>query len=176
MTTPRDSHALCLLGLAQLAQYDSNPNSDRSKEALSNACLSFQASIELEHKTQSGEPPKQLSGEYTHCFYNNVEMWQVLHFSKTLSIPTSTISLCSEQKWWQAWLEAENEKAARQSNAQPAGVKGPPDSTGAKRGARQGRGGLSQGRTAVAVTKAPAPAPIRGGKAVRTPAKTPAAR
>ncbi|XP_078128958.1 uncharacterized protein LOC144532203 [Sander vitreus] len=61
VTTPRDSHALCLLGLAQLAQYDNNPNSDRSKEAITDACLSFQASIELEHKTQSGEPLKQLS-------------------------------------------------------------------------------------------------------------------
>ncbi|XP_047458118.1 uncharacterized protein LOC125018349 [Mugil cephalus] len=143
-TTPRDSHALCRLGLAQLAQYDSNPNSDRSKEALSNACLSFQASIELENKSRSGEPPKQLS----------------------------------KQKWWQDWLQAKNEKADRQSIAQPAGVKGPSDTSVAKRGARQGRGGLSQGRTAVAVTKAPAlaPAPNRGGKAARTPAKTPAAR
>ncbi|XP_034753536.1 uncharacterized protein LOC117960084 isoform X2 [Etheostoma cragini] len=61
VTTPRDSHALCLLGLAQLAQYDNNPNSDRSEEAITDACLSFQASIELELKTQSGEPLKQLS-------------------------------------------------------------------------------------------------------------------
>lgn len=63
-TTPRDSHALCLLGLAQLAQYDSNPDSDRSKEAISDASLSFQASIETENKTQSGEPPEQLTSEF----------------------------------------------------------------------------------------------------------------
>lgn len=50
VTTPRDSHDLCLLGLAQLAQYDNNPNSDRSKEAITDASLSFQASIELENK------------------------------------------------------------------------------------------------------------------------------
>ncbi|XP_038593967.1 uncharacterized protein LOC119917646 isoform X1 [Micropterus salmoides] len=61
VTTPRDSHALCLLGLAQLSQHDNNPNSDGSKEAITDACLSFQASIELEHKTQSGESPEQLS-------------------------------------------------------------------------------------------------------------------
>lgn len=67
VTAPRDSHALCLLGLAQLAQYDNNPNSDRSKEVITDACLSFQASIELEHKTQSGEPLEQLSSECTHC-------------------------------------------------------------------------------------------------------------
>ncbi|XP_034537402.1 uncharacterized protein LOC117811311 [Notolabrus celidotus] len=61
VTTPRDSHALCLLGLAQLAQYDNNLHSDSSKEALTDACLSFQASIDLEHKTQSGEATEQLS-------------------------------------------------------------------------------------------------------------------
>lgn len=69
VTTPRDSHALCLLGLAQLAQYDNNPNSDRSKEAITDACLSFQASIELENKTQSGETPEQLSSESLWCSY-----------------------------------------------------------------------------------------------------------
>lgn len=63
VTTPRDSHALCLLGLAQLDQYDKNPNPDRSKEGITDACLSFQASIELDNKTQSGEPPEQLSSE-----------------------------------------------------------------------------------------------------------------
>ncbi|XP_074532235.1 uncharacterized protein LOC141795303 [Halichoeres trimaculatus] len=61
VTTPRDSHALCLLGLAQLAQYDNNPNSYRSKETLTDACLSFQASIELEDKSQCGEAPEQIS-------------------------------------------------------------------------------------------------------------------
>lgn len=64
MTNPRDSHALCLLGLAQLAQYDSNPDSDGSKEAMSDASLSFQASIETENKSQSGEPPEQLTSEF----------------------------------------------------------------------------------------------------------------
>ncbi|XP_059214856.1 uncharacterized protein LOC131993127 [Centropristis striata] len=145
VTTPRDSHALCLLGLAQLAQYDSNPNSDRSKEAISDACLSFQASIELEHKTQSGEPLEQLS----------------------------------KQKWWQDRQEAESAKAAKQPITQPAGVKGPSDSSVAKRGAKRGRGGPGQGRVVPAVTKAAAPtatAPIRGGKAAQPPAKTPAAR
>lgn len=37
VTSPRDSHALGLLGLAQLAQYDNNPNSDGSKEAIASA-------------------------------------------------------------------------------------------------------------------------------------------
>ncbi|XP_049456959.1 uncharacterized protein LOC125903839 [Epinephelus fuscoguttatus] len=145
VTTPQDSHALCLLGLAQLAQYDNNPNSDSSKEAISDACLSFQASIELEHKTQSGEPLEQLS----------------------------------KQKWWQDRQEAENEKAAKQSITQPAGVKGPSDTSVAKRGAKRGKGGPGQGRLAAAVTKAPAPAhpaPSKGGKAAQPPAKTPAAR
>nr|XP_008292168.1 PREDICTED: uncharacterized protein LOC103366271 [Stegastes partitus] len=144
VTTPRDSHTLCLLGLAQLTQYDNNPNSERSKEAIRDACLSFQASVELELKTQSGEPPEQLS----------------------------------KQKWWQDRLQAENKKAPKQSAAQPAAAaaaaaKGPCDTGVAKRGAKQGRGGPSQGR--VAVTKAP-PAPVRGAKAARPPARAPAAR
>lgn len=61
VTTPRDSYALCLLGLAQLAQYDSNPKSPRSQVVLADACLSFQTSIDLEEKPQKGEPPEQLS-------------------------------------------------------------------------------------------------------------------
>ncbi|KAM8739261.1 uncharacterized protein AB9X84_021428 [Acanthopagrus schlegelii] len=145
VTTPRDSHALCLLGLAQLAQYDNNPNADKSKEFITDACLSFKGSIELEDKTQSGEPPEQLS----------------------------------KQKWWRDRQQAENEKAATQSSTQPAGVKGPSDTSVAKRGAKRGRGGPGQGRLAAAGTRAPAPsssAPTRGGKAARPPAKTPAAR
>ncbi|XP_067466855.1 uncharacterized protein [Thunnus thynnus] len=141
--TPRDSHALCLLGLAQLAQYDNNPNSDRSKVAIADACLSFQASIELENRSQSGEPPEQLS----------------------------------KQNWWQTRLEAENKIGAKPSITPRAGMKGPSDTSAAKRGAKQGQGGPGQGRAAVAVSKAPASlAPIRGGKAARPPAKTPAAR
>ncbi|KAM7408369.1 hypothetical protein PAMA_002199 [Pampus argenteus] len=143
VTTPRDSHALCLLGLAQLAQYDNNPNSDRSKVSIGDACLSFQASIDLENRSQSGGPPEQLS----------------------------------KQTWWQARLEAENKIAAMQSISQPAGMKGPSDISAAKRGAKQGRGQPGQGRVTVAVSKASAPpAPIKGGKAARSTAKTPAVR
>ncbi|XP_034040608.1 uncharacterized protein LOC117523257 [Thalassophryne amazonica] len=61
MTMPRDSHALCLLGLAQLAQYDNNPESDSLTAALLDSRLSFQASIELEGQTRCGVPPQQLS-------------------------------------------------------------------------------------------------------------------
>ncbi|KAK5882745.1 hypothetical protein CesoFtcFv8_021298 [Champsocephalus esox] len=127
LTTPRDSPALCLLGRAQLAQYDNNPNSEKSKEALRDACLSFQASIELEHKTLSGEPLEQLT----------------------------------KQKWWQERQEAANQKAAKPSISQPVGVKGPSDTGGARRGAKQSRGG---------------PAPIRGGRAAQPAARAPAAR
>lgn len=79
MTKPRDSHALCLLGLAQLAQYESNPNSDRSKVAIADACLSFQASIELENRSQSGEPPEQLSSEYMYYTVSDVKVFGVTH-------------------------------------------------------------------------------------------------
>lgn len=84
VTTPRDSHALCLLGLAQLAQYDNNPNADKSKEFITDACLSFKGSIELEDKTQSGEPPEQLSSESVDgisYFAINVSLLFTLHFT-----------------------------------------------------------------------------------------------
>ncbi|XP_075906984.1 uncharacterized protein LOC142904639 isoform X2 [Nelusetta ayraudi] len=61
VTSPRDSYALSLLGLAQLAQYDNNPDLEGSQDALSDGCLSFQASIELENQPQSGEPPQHLT-------------------------------------------------------------------------------------------------------------------
>ncbi|XP_055083162.1 uncharacterized protein LOC129456835 [Periophthalmus magnuspinnatus] len=61
VTTPRNSYALCQLGLAQLSQYDSSPKLTTSQDVLANACLSFQASIDLEGKPQKGEPPEQLS-------------------------------------------------------------------------------------------------------------------
>lgn len=63
MTSPRDSHALSLLGLAQLAQYDNNPDMEGSLDFLSDGCLSFQSSIELENQPQSGEPPQHLTSE-----------------------------------------------------------------------------------------------------------------
>lgn len=63
VTSPRDSYALSLLGLAQLAQYDNNPDLEGSQDALSDGCLSFQASIELENQPQSGEPPQHLTSE-----------------------------------------------------------------------------------------------------------------
>ncbi|KAK2896317.1 hypothetical protein Q8A67_010805 [Cirrhinus molitorella] len=61
LVVPRCSRALCLLGLAQLAQSDSHSAAERGQAALANACLSFQASIELEGSHQTGEPPEQLT-------------------------------------------------------------------------------------------------------------------
>ncbi|KAL7877350.1 hypothetical protein SRHO_G00039930 [Serrasalmus rhombeus] len=61
MTTPRSSTALCLLGLSQLAQYDSDPSSESGQAAMADACLSFQASIALEGSELTGDPPEQLT-------------------------------------------------------------------------------------------------------------------
>ncbi|XP_062319617.1 uncharacterized protein LOC134022259 [Osmerus eperlanus] len=61
VTTPRDGHALYLLGLAQLAHFDNDPESERSKADLADACLSFQAILELEDKPQGGDPPAELT-------------------------------------------------------------------------------------------------------------------
>ncbi|XP_015218375.2 uncharacterized protein [Lepisosteus oculatus] len=61
LATPCSSHALYLLGLAQLAQYDSDPDSEQGQRAISDARLSFQASINLENMPDSGPPPEKLA-------------------------------------------------------------------------------------------------------------------
>lgn len=66
VAAPRCSRALCLLGSAQLAQSDAA--TERGQAALANACLSFQASIELEGSHQTGEPPEQLNSKYCRYF------------------------------------------------------------------------------------------------------------
>lgn len=68
VAAPRCSRALCLLGSAQLAQSDSDAAGERGQAALANACLSFQASIELEGSHQTGEPPEQLTSKYCRYF------------------------------------------------------------------------------------------------------------
>lgn len=60
INTPCNSTALCLLGLAQLAQYDSDTGSEMGQAALDDACLSFQASIMLEGLPLTGDPPEHL--------------------------------------------------------------------------------------------------------------------
>ncbi|KAG7462877.1 hypothetical protein MATL_G00189370 [Megalops atlanticus] len=61
VTTPRCSQALCLLGLAQLAQYDNDPQSERGQTALADCRLSFQASIEVEGTPKFGVAPDLLA-------------------------------------------------------------------------------------------------------------------
>ncbi|XP_063048932.1 uncharacterized protein LOC134442896 isoform X2 [Engraulis encrasicolus] len=61
VTVPRSSHALCLLGTTQLAQYDSEPGSEQGQASLVDARRSFQASIELEGCSQTGDPPDKLT-------------------------------------------------------------------------------------------------------------------
>ncbi|XP_032409631.1 uncharacterized protein LOC116713548 [Xiphophorus hellerii] len=137
ITSPRDSRALCHLGVAQLAQYDSNPNSDRSNEVLSDACLSFQASIELEDKPQSGDPPEPLG----------------------------------KQKWWQQHLEVKKKAAAK---ASPKTAQASVCKTVPIRDAKLGRGGPIQGQAPGSGPPPVAPAaPVKGGKVLQPPARTP---
>lgn len=63
MATPHSSHALCLLGQVQLAQYDHEPVTESVRRSLADCLLSFQASIELENTIQSAPTPRQLAGE-----------------------------------------------------------------------------------------------------------------
>ena len=59
---PCSSQALCLLGDVQLQQYDANPEGPDAQTLLSDAKKSFQASIALEGKPQTGSPPEDLTG------------------------------------------------------------------------------------------------------------------
>ncbi|XP_060687156.1 uncharacterized protein LOC132819601 [Hemiscyllium ocellatum] len=59
-TTPCNSNALYMLGLAFMAEYDSEPTKDK-KVLLEDACLCFRASITLENKPVVGTPPVELT-------------------------------------------------------------------------------------------------------------------
>ena len=61
---PCNSLALQMLGNAQLAQYDNDPDSDVGKEYMEEAKASFKASIAMEGKVTGGEPPAELTGKY----------------------------------------------------------------------------------------------------------------
>ena len=61
---PCNSLALQMLGNAQLAQYDNDPDSDTGKEFMVEAKASFKASIAMEGKVTGGEPPAELTGKY----------------------------------------------------------------------------------------------------------------
>ncbi|XP_077138657.1 uncharacterized protein LOC143804440 [Ranitomeya variabilis] len=63
VSSPRNSHALYLLGNAQLAQYDDEPSTEEAQLALQNSKLSFQASICLENMSTSGPPPAELTSQ-----------------------------------------------------------------------------------------------------------------
>ncbi|XP_064173898.1 uncharacterized protein LOC135245060 isoform X2 [Anguilla rostrata] len=63
VTTPGSSQALCLLGIAQLAQHDDSPASERGQTALADARLSFRASVALEGTPVYGAAPEQLTAQ-----------------------------------------------------------------------------------------------------------------
>ncbi|XP_032882226.1 uncharacterized protein LOC116976443 [Amblyraja radiata] len=58
--TPCDSNALYMLGLAQIVDFDNETTPAKAKILIEEACLSFRASISLENKPMSGEPPMEL--------------------------------------------------------------------------------------------------------------------
>ena len=59
---PCSSRALCLLGSAQLSLYDCQTTATNASQLLQDARQSFSASIALEGKPASGEPPPGLTG------------------------------------------------------------------------------------------------------------------
>ncbi|XP_007890463.1 uncharacterized protein LOC103177898 isoform X2 [Callorhinchus milii] len=62
VTSPCDSHALYMLGLEQLDEYDNEPSSsNRTEQLINDACRSFRASINLENKPMVGNPPNELT-------------------------------------------------------------------------------------------------------------------
>ncbi|XP_068088417.1 uncharacterized protein [Hyperolius riggenbachi] len=57
ISSPCNSSALYLLGVAQLAQYDDRSSSEEAEQVLEDAKRSFQASISLENLPNRGPPP-----------------------------------------------------------------------------------------------------------------------
>ena len=64
---PCDSLALQMLGNAQLAQYENDPDTDSGKQFLVDAKKSFLTSIQMEGKPNVGDPPFDLTGESLVC-------------------------------------------------------------------------------------------------------------
>ena len=60
---PCSSQALCLLGESQLSSFDQNPQAPDASELLDQAKNSFMASIALEGKPASGQPPPEITSE-----------------------------------------------------------------------------------------------------------------
>ncbi|XP_072293026.1 uncharacterized protein [Eucyclogobius newberryi] len=151
VTTPRDSYALCLLGLAQLAQYDSNPKLTRSQDVLADACLSFQASMDLEGKPQKGEPPEEL---------NKQKWWQDRQQNEQQNVSKSETS------------QPQAVKQPANTGASTGGGAG----GGGGRGGGRGKAQPGKGLAAAAAITARAPVtPARGGRTAPA-AKAPAAR
>ncbi|XP_069787865.1 uncharacterized protein [Narcine bancroftii] len=59
--SPCDSNALYMLGLAQIVEYDNESSPEKAKQLIEEACLSFKASISMEDKPISGNPPVELT-------------------------------------------------------------------------------------------------------------------
>ncbi|CAK8678105.1 unnamed protein product [Clavelina lepadiformis] len=62
-TNPCSSESLYLLGLSQLMIYDNNGLDAKNDKPLVEARLSLEASLEMEGKPASGEPPSQIKGQ-----------------------------------------------------------------------------------------------------------------
>ncbi|XP_029449455.1 uncharacterized protein LOC115087006 isoform X2 [Rhinatrema bivittatum] len=126
LASPCNSTALYLLGLAQLAQYDNNPQSENALCALQDARISFNASISLENMPTKG-PVKQ---EITN------------------------------QKWWQDWKAAEEEKAQKTSKEHEAAAS-------KAQGTVRGKGPAPARGSPTAVTPKPTVPPMRGSNITR---------
>ncbi|KAM4040250.1 uncharacterized protein ACNLHF_011621 [Anomaloglossus baeobatrachus] len=86
ISSPSYSHALYLLGNAQLAQYDDEPSSGDAQLALQNSKLSFQASIRLENMLTSSPPPEELTSQ---------KWWQEWKTSQELQAQKQEPPACS---------------------------------------------------------------------------------
>ncbi|XP_078503186.1 uncharacterized protein LOC144761836 isoform X1 [Lissotriton helveticus] len=178
IASPCSSNALYLLGLAQLAQYDNN--SENAQQSLTDAKLSFSASISLENMPVKG-PPKQ---EIT-----NQAWWQAWKAAEEAKAPKKVQEPAGK-------LPAPPMASSR-GKGTTSSIKGapvptiakptPPSTRGAPRGGNVGRGAASvaargrgtivstPGKTTETVSAKPKLANTTSGKPVKVAPVPPAA-
>ncbi|XP_078086525.1 uncharacterized protein LOC144504686 isoform X2 [Mustelus asterias] len=147
-TTPCNSNALYMLGLALMFEYDYETGTAQNQHLIEDACLCFRASISLENKPVIGTPPLELTKQ---------KWWREWKMDET--------------------LKAQQQKQQQQQQEQQVGQKGVAPSAPAPPRGGAARGRAAAGRAAATPAKPPANAgrgaasPGRGASRGRGAAK-----
>ncbi|XP_072121546.1 uncharacterized protein [Mobula birostris] len=158
-TTPCDSNALYMLGLAQMVEYDNESSPAKAKQLIEDACLSFKASISMENKPISGKPPVELTKQ---------KWWQDFKLEESQKVQQQ------DQQEKQRVEEEQEQPGVKSENVTPAAA--------ARGGSARGRGTSTRGSTVPSKTTLPGrgrasemPKGARG-RAITKPAPAPAGK